>query len=203
MDGTLYKPVPEMVADRLESSYLVIEKHRGWTREKTISEFKKTYPKVTPSITKASALLGQIPLPQAAYENELYKHRTKYLKRDPELVQLFKQLNSFSHYMLVNGIQSVTRKSLALLGVPAKTFTEIVTSEIVGVNKPDIKGYKYILHKTGLVPEKHLMIGDREQVDLAPAKNLGMKTCLVWAEKTSHVADITLLKVYDVEKVLL
>ena len=58
------------------------------------------------------------------------------------------------------------------------------------------------MKKTGLPPEAHLMIGDRELVDLAPAKNLGMHTCLVWSDKKSTIADATLLTVYDVAAML-
>jgi FMN phosphatase YigB (HAD superfamily) len=58
------------------------------------------------------------------------------------------------------------------------------------------------MEKTGLPPVAHLMIGDRERVDLVPAKKLGMKTCLVWAAEPSMVADITLPTVYDLSQVL-
>lgn len=201
-DGTLYRPIPQMIADRLQSAYQVITRHTGWPLEKTIAEFSKVYQIKTPSITKTSAILSKISLTQAAFENELYKDRKKYLQPDPQLVQLFKQLNSFIHFMLVNGIKEKTIEGLQILGVAAETFKEIVTSEIVGVNKPDFKGYKYILQKTHFKPDAHLMIGDREEVDLVPAKKLGMKTCLVWSDGLSQVPDITLPTVYDVGKVL-
>jgi FMN phosphatase YigB (HAD superfamily) len=42
------------------------------------------------------------------------------------------------------------------------------------------------------------MIGDREAVDLVPAKAVGMHTCLVWSEIKSTIADITLPDVYRV-----
>ena len=78
----------------------------------------------------------------------------------------------------------------------------MVTAETVGTVKPHPEGFRYILGKTGLPPEQHLMIGDREAVDLVPAKQLGMHTCLVWSEKKSAVADITLATVYDVVRLL-
>ena len=55
---------------------------------------------------------------------------------------------------------------------------------------------------TGLPPEAHVMIGDRELVDLKPAKTLGIKTCLVWSDVPSDVADVTLSTVYDVPSML-
>lgn len=204
LDGTLYRPIPAMLTDREESAYRVIINHTGWTREKTINEFRKIYPKYTPSITKACALLANIPLPQAAYENELYKNRKKYLKSDPQLQHLFLKLTNFTHFMLVNGIQEKTREALSILGLSVVIFREIVTSEVVGENKPSEKGFRYILEKTQLRPEQHLMIGDRELVDLAPAKKLGMKTCLVWSDKaSSDFTDIVLPTVYQVQNLVI
>ena len=58
------------------------------------------------------------------------------------------------------------------------------------------------MKKTGLPAAAHIMIGDREAVDLAPAKMLGMKTCLVWSDSASLVADVTLKTVYEVATIL-
>jgi FMN phosphatase YigB (HAD superfamily) len=46
------------------------------------------------------------------------------------------------------------------------------------------------------------MIGDREKVDILPAKALGIRTCMVWAIKPSMVADITIPTVYELSQVL-
>ncbi|KKW01536.1 MAG: HAD superfamily (Subfamily IA) hydrolase, TIGR02253 [Parcubacteria group bacterium GW2011_GWA1_49_11] len=82
--------------------------------------------------------------------------------------------------------------------MPAETFEEMVTAETVGITKPHPEGFRYILRKTGLPAEQHLMIGDREGVDLVPAKALGMKTCLVWAKNSSSIANVSLPTVYGV-----
>ena len=150
------------------------------------------------------AKLSGIATPTAAVECENYFDRKKYLKRDERLVELLAKLKNFRHFMLVNGIKAKAHEALVTLGLDLTQFEEIVTSEVVGENKPSEKGFQYILEKTKLPPEQHLMIGDRELVDLAPAKKLGMHTCLVWSDKTeSDVADIILPTVYEVERKLL
>jgi len=78
----------------------------------------------------------------------------------------------------------------------------MVTSEIVGITKPDLAGFSSILDYTKLPPALHLMIGDREAIDHVPAKKLGMSTCLVWSEAKRSVVDLTLPTVYDVAKLL-
>lgn len=200
-DKTFYKDIPELSLDIREAEYKTIMLHTGWDRDKTISEFNKIYPALFQSATKSVAELCGITTKTAAIESENYFDRTKYLKRDDQLTSLFTKLKDFRHLMLVNGIQEKTKESLKVLGLAPEQFEEIITSEVVGENKPSEKGFRYILEKTKLPPEQHLMIGDRELVDLVPAKKLGMHTCLVWSDKTeSDVADVILPDVYAVRQ---
>ncbi len=202
-DGTLYKHNKDLLHAVREAEYKTIIHHTHWNREEAIAEFEKIYKKVTPSATEVVASLCKIQTKEAAIETEQYFDRTTYLTRDVKLVRLFKKLSPFRHFILANGIARGIVQALAVLGIPRETFEEIVTSEIVNVNKPHEEGFRYILNRTALPPEQHMMIGDREAVDLAPAKKLGMKTCLVWSKKQSTIADVTLATVYNVNNVLL
>lgn len=202
-DGTLYRAVPAFHEAILEAAYLVVMNHTGWNREKTIEEFHKLYKVTTPSSTETAAILCGLPIRQAAIECELAKEdRAKYLSHDQKLIDLFSRLSRYTHYILANGIQEKIIPALEILGVSPTMFVEVVTSEVVGVTKPDPAGFRYIMQKTGLPSEAHCMIGDREAVDLAPAKALGMKTCLVWSETKSDIADITLSNVYDIVNIV-
>ena len=202
-DGTLYRAIPAFHEVILRAAYRVIMNHTGWSQEKTLQRFNEVYKVETTSSTETAAKLSGISIREAAIECELTKEdRTKFIQRDDKLIALFHSLSSFTHYMLANGIREKILPALSVLGVSEDTFTEIVTSEVVGVTKPAPDGFLYIMQKTGLPAAAHLMIGDREAVDLAPAKALGMKTCLVWSETPSTVADITLPNVYDIEKIL-
>ncbi|OGG35147.1 hypothetical protein A2363_01455 [Candidatus Gottesmanbacteria bacterium RIFOXYB1_FULL_47_11] len=201
-DGTLYRPNTELFAAVREAEYQAIMEHTGWTREKAMEEFHKLHRVTIQSATAVIAKLCNMSIGQAAVESEKRFDRRKYLHRDEKLIDLFAKLTKFRHFTLANGVKQYHVETLKLLGVPPETFEEMVTSETVGVTKPDDKGFRYIMKKTGLPPEAHLMIGDRELVDLAPAKNLGMHTCLVWSDKKSTIADATLLTVYDVAAML-
>ena len=72
-----------------------------------------------------------------------------------------------------------------------------------GTVKPDPVIFKKIEEYTGLPANQHLMIGDRVEVDLVPAKKLGMKTCLVWSQSDDPSVDVSIGKVYDIVKVLI
>lgn len=202
-DGTLYQSYPDLHSAVRQAEYKTITIHTGWTYDKAIAKFAEKFNTVTPSATEVVSLLCHIPTAVAAVEIENYFDRRKYLGHDQKLIELFEELRSYRHFILANGSRVRLEETLITLGLDKNIFAEIVTSEIVGVNKPHEEGFKYILDKTKLPPGLHLMIGDREKVDLVPAKILGMKTCLVWSDVKSDVADITLPTVYDLARFLL
>ncbi len=202
-DGTFYPPNPELFAKVREAELHIIRDHTGWTEEKTEAEFYKKYKKIIKSATAVAAHLSGITIAEAAVEMEKYFDRREFLSRDEKLIAMFAKLKRFRHFTLANGVIAKHKETLAVLGIAPNIFEEMVTSETVGVTKPDEEGFKYIMRKTGLPPAAHLMIGDREAVDLVPAKALGMKTCLVWSDKKSDVADVTVPTVYEVTSVVL
>ncbi len=202
-DGTLYKPNPALFAAVREAEYRVITTHNGWTKEQAIEVFEKLHKKVYPSATETVGRIVGIPTQDAAVEMENYFDRRDFITRDERLIQLFKKLSSYRHIILANGVIARHKETLKVLGILAETFELFVTSEVVGKTKPHPEGFQYILNYTKLPPAVHLMIGDRELVDLAPARALGMKTCLVWSDIQSANADATLSTVYDISDELL
>lgn len=201
-DGTLYRQQPGLLDNIRWTEIKVIQNHTGWTEEKAKEEFYKLYNVETPSGTKATAILANISNKQASIETSHLTDYPKYLTKDGRLTDVFARLTNYKHYMLVNGSQESVSRGSALLGIDLSVFAEIVTSEVVRETKPSTKGFLYIMQKTGLPAAAHLMIGDREAVDLTPAKALGMHTCLVWSNAKSDVAEVTIPTVYGVPDVL-
>jgi HAD superfamily hydrolase (TIGR01549 family) len=202
IDGTLYPLTGAMSIEIVGAAHRIIMEHMGWTHEKAVQEFEKIHHTVTPSSTEAAARICGLTTAQVAEKTDEYFDRLRYVKRDPKLIALFESLSGYEHYLLCNGATKYIRQALDVMGIPQGTFKEIVTSEIVGVNKPEENGFRYIMEKTGFAAYEHVMIGDRDSVDLAPAHTLGMKTCLVWSRTLSAVADITLPSVYEVSQIL-
>lgn len=54
----------------------------------------------------------------------------------------------------------------------------LVSSAEEGVAKPDLRIFKIALERSGCLPQNAVMVGDRLDNDIVPAKALGMKT--VW-----------------------
>lgn len=201
-DGTLYKPNPTLFAAVREAEYRMIMNHKDWTRDQAVGAFERLYKKVYPSATETVARIVGISTGDAAVDMEQYFDRRDFLSRDERLIELFKKLTGYRHIILANGVIQKHKETLKVLGVPAKTFELFVTSEVVGKTKPHPEGFRYVLNYTKLPPSVHLMIGDRDLVDLAPAKSLGMKTCLVWSETSGEHADKTIPTVYEIADIL-
>ncbi|MFH1174319.1 MAG: HAD family hydrolase [archaeon] len=60
-------------------------------------------------------------------------------------------------------------------------FKKIVTSDDVFANKPDPAGWRLIMKQLQLRPQEIAMVGDHPEMDLLPAKQLGMKT--IWTQE--------------------
>lgn len=196
-DGTFYKPNAALFHAVREAEYKTIIAHTGWTKQQAAEAFERLHKKVYPSATETVGRIVGIPTGEAALEMENYFDRRDFLTRDKKLIKLFAKLKSYRHILFGNGIIARIKETLKVLGVPPETFELFVTSEVTGKTKPHPEGFQYILNYTKLPPSSHLMIGDRDMVDLAPAKALGMKTCLVWSRIQSPIADTTLSTVYN------
>ena len=202
-DGTLFKPNEGFFAAVREAEFQVLMKHKRWTRQQSEVEFQKIYKVIYPSATQTIGVLAGISTAQAALEMEDLFDRRDFVARDEKLIALFAKLKHYRHIMFGNGIMAKHKETLPVLGIPPETFELYVTSEVVGKTKPSPDGFQYILDYTKLAAEEHLMIGDRDPVDLAPAQALGMHTCLVWTDTPGQHADITIPTTYDLEQYLL
>lgn len=58
-------------------------------------------------------------------------------------------------------------------------FTYRLTQDDFSVTKPDLRFYEQIVEACGVDPKQCIMVGDRIDKDVIPAKLLGMKTILV------------------------
>ncbi|MBU2561404.1 MAG: HAD-IIIA family hydrolase [Nanoarchaeota archaeon] len=70
-------------------------------------------------------------------------------------------------------------KKVGLLGL----IDVFIMSDDIGVNKPDMKFYSEVFGKLNVRANECIMVGDKPQVDLKLAKELGMKT--VWMKHGS------------------
>ena len=107
-----------------------------------------------------------------------YRHEYERLFEDAPRV-----LDALSHKAALGILANQTdglRERLCRFGI-LSYFSCIVSSWDVGVMKPDRRIFEIALERAGCLPEEALMIGDRLDNDIAPAKAVGMKT--VWVRQ--------------------
>ena len=80
-----------------------------------------------------------------------------------------------------------TMRILKLVELDLSLFTHILTGDDIKERKPALDGFNKMVELSKLKPEETLYVGDRVKVDILPANEVGMKTCLVWS--TSPEAD--------------
>lgn len=200
-DGTLYKLTPAITADLRRAQYQVIAGHIGWTPDFAEKKFNELYRVRYDSSAQTVAVLSHLPVEQVGLEIETLHNRLDFIKRDERLVRMFGELKGYVHFLFTNGSRTKVLPALEKLGLSEQMFAGMVCVDTVGTVKPDPAGFNWIMAKTGLPAPEHCMIGDREEVDIIPAKKLGMKTIRVWSVSSPN-ADGSAETVYEVPDML-
>lgn len=102
-----------------------------------------------------------------------------------DLRETLEALRSQFHLGIIANQPSESRSSLArrdLLGL----FDVVAISEEIDLHKPDPALFAWALEKARVDPERTVMIGDRRDNDISPARSLGMRT--VWLHWPSSSA---------------
>ena len=103
----------------------------------------------------------------------------RYLGHDPRLAAALSALQSrFALAALTNNPADIGRRTLEMLGV-GSFFPVIVALDDTLVSKPDLEPFHAGLAALELPAGEVVMIGDRYDVDIAPALELGMSAVLV------------------------
>lgn len=198
VDGTLYKPVPEL-SNELYSYWIKrISDHTRQSPDKAEENYKQLRMQYKSS-TLALASLG-IGYPREVIkqaEHHMRPFHKEYIHKDRDLIKVLKVLKH--HYTLAtlrNGTRAGTRYMLSLLGFSPRQdkmkrgfgpFDHILPTVELGPTKPAPEPFKNALIELGCAPDEILIIGDRVDIDLAPAKRFGMKTCLVtWGRELQY-----------------
>ena len=88
-----------------------------------------------------------------------------------EILEYLKQ--KYELHIITNGFEEVQSLKMQKSGI-AKYFKEVITSESVGVKKPNPKVFEFALMRAKTTPQNSLMIGDSYEADVMGALNSGM-----------------------------
>ncbi len=106
----------------------------------------------------------------------------EYLGHLPEFNTLFEGAIEVLEYLkakyklhiITNGFAEIQHHKIKKSGMQAY-FTELITSESVGVKKPNPKVFHYALKKANALASDSVMIGDSLEADIQGAIRVGMK----------------------------
>lgn len=77
-------------------------------------------------------------------------------------------------HIITNGFSEVQTAKLENSGIK-KYFDKVITSEMVGVKKPNPKVFEFALNSAKATKKESWMIGDNWEADIMGAKNFGMQ----------------------------
>jgi putative hydrolase of the HAD superfamily len=101
--------------------------------------------------------------------------KTKLFPHTFELLNYLKP--KYKLFLITNGFREVQYQKLDNTNL-RPYFSKVFTSEEVGVNKPHIDYFNYVLERTGATSENALVIGDDLEVDIKGANFVNIDT--VW-----------------------
>ncbi len=82
---------------------------------------------------------------------------------------------NFQLHIITNGFEEVQTKKMKSSGI-LHYFDKIITSESVGVKKPNPKIFNYALNLADAHVDQSIMIGDNFEADILGAQQVGMQT---------------------------
>ena len=127
----------------------------------------------------------------------------------PEIHDVLEQLHGKCTLALAGNASTSIKDVLQSFDV-LRYFDHTEVSADYGLSKPDPRLLERILHKCNVEPQHAVMIGDRLDNDILPAKVLGMKTILLKAgvyrilepRNPSEIPDATITSVTEIPSVI-
>lgn len=107
-----------------------------------------------------------------------YRHEFEVLYCDA--LNVLKMLSEKYELGVIANQTDGLRERLEHFGI-LQYFAHVISSWDVQVMKPDVRIYEYALKIANCLPHEAVMIGDRIDNDIAPAKSVGMRT--VWVKQ--------------------
>ncbi|MGB9692389.1 MAG: HAD family hydrolase [Candidatus Sumerlaeaceae bacterium] len=106
--------------------------------------------------------------------SELFSQWEHYSPAIPGMHEVVKDLAAHYRMGLIANQPSKIREVLSKYGL-WDFFQVHAISEELGIEKPDLRIFQWAIEKAGVEPSHALMVGDRVDNDIAPARRLGMK----------------------------
>ncbi len=177
--GTLYRETPDFNVAHDQHRYKTYAALRGISDiEQAKAEFEELN-KIHGSNSAVFTSLGQA----SDYWMRAFEELdiSNLLHPDPEVVETLTYLHSIVPISVFTNLKADKILSLfKQLEIPTELFTHVLSGDDVRKRKPALEGFKLMVETSGLPANQNLYIGDRIDVDIKPAKTVGMQTGLIY-----------------------
>ena len=174
LDGTLFGEKEELTREFRRHLYEIVAERLGVSWKEAKRRFERRQKKLWGTTITANSFGLDGYWVVAEVQRRIDWRR--FLKRDERLVRWLGELKkSYRQILLTDNTEETAREKLKILGVEG-VFEKWFCGLDLRVTKPDKRLFKMVLDYTGLPAKQHLMIGDRLEKDIEPAKAVGMKT---------------------------
>lgn len=138
--------------------------------------------------------------------NRIAEDYIKYLPNYNYLIDGTKEIleyleSKYKLHIITNGFEEVQNLKIEKSGIK-KYFKEIITSESVGVKKPNKKVFEYALSKVNTEASRTIMIGDSYEADVLGGLNAGMLAVYFSPEKKQENGVLTINSLIELKQYL-
>jgi len=196
--GTLFRFIPEY---EVKKQKLRLQIYSELVEKPLSNELENEYKQQLAEYKTPMLIFSSLGAEKSHYQKRLLEiDMFEFLINDPRINTLFQEFETIdvTHSLFTNWEMETVKSILSHIQIDLQVFKNILTIEDVQKSKPDLEGFKKVVDRSGISPHEILFVGDREEVDILPAKKVGMKTALVWSDKSTSSADWTFPHVADV-----
>lgn len=142
-------------------------------REEKISKKELRYQRLKTAFDRVNYSVSDDTINQMAIDYIEYLPKFNNLfEYTLEILEYLK--DKYKLHIITNGFEEVQTKKMTSSNI-LKYFDKVITSESVGVKKPNPKVFHYALEITSATSSNSIMIGDSVEADIYGALNVGMQ----------------------------
>jgi putative hydrolase of the HAD superfamily len=170
-----FKDILEVFSKHGINKYLeeVVERSKGLIANRNVKTHRELF----------SLLCKELGIPEQARIEFLNKwtavYYTKFWKLYPDVINALEYMNNKYNCAILANQEAYVKKLIYDSFKIDKYFKYIFLSGEIGLQKPDLRFFKFALEKAGCKPHEAAYVGDRIDFDIRPAKEIGMLTFLI------------------------
>jgi len=182
--GTLYRETSEFLDVHKQYRYKTYAEVAGLF---DMNVAKSEYDKLYEQHGSNSAVFKHLGKPDNYWQKAVDSlDRTAFFPPDKDVIETLDTLHKAVPISIyTNFLRSKIIEMCNHLEIPLNYFTHILSGDDVSARKPQLDGFYKMIELSELSPNEIVYVGDREAVDIVPAKAVGMQACMLYGNSKS------------------